>query len=437
MKNNYLQVLEWQDIKNRVEIVNPTLFHEIDKLNPGREFKVVYAKYSFGQHILLDGELQIPIKEQETIGINDPSMNDIKKLLFGNKQLANVPVGISLKNSIELYSKPRHRVAPFSIMHPGKLFALWSAFENEKSAHIGRIWNISAGARSIFLLPKISDLTSFWRLKKEFALDSELPKSSEDHWHLLKEIADKVKDSWEVEVIFFSHKWFDQNSSDWRLFKLYLMEVVWRSTSFVRDSVIFHQIFSSAQEAKKINPAPYLSDTIKHLYALGSSFYPGFVFADDDQLAPIKTFQKIFRTVYQLKYAPTIMHLDYLGRSEKSCYYSLQFPTLFESSPLSRKESTNIMTLHQIDTIMQKLLNYILDERPDLHQGPIYKWAYSIGHTYIHHNPKKFLDTITPTSLLPKIDNTLQKHRRKFSDLPFNESNIFMRGCVRAFRRIK
>ena len=93
-------------------------------------------------------------------------------------------------------------------------------------------------------------------------------------------------------------------------------------------------------------------------------------------------------------------------------------------------QGINIKDLEVIDTILQNLLDYILEERPDLHHGPIFEWARKIRHTYLHHKPDIYKNVITPTSELPDKDPILKAELKRHKKLKFCDSNSFMRGCV-------
>ena len=433
-----LQLLTWKDVRTDTMRVNPALAEEIDKLSPDDSFKIVKARYRYGQEVLKNGVLCLPDQDGYSRERSADEIHpEIRAALFSNDPNFSMPMGLTLNNSMELFLSFNNRIIPFSIMYPGKIFALWGVLDLGHSYQAGQIWSINAGARSVFILPKISEITSFWRLKKEFGLKEEMPRALEEQWNIFAELAQRqTKDPWQLEVIYFSKKWLEQKSGSWELFRSFLMTTVWNSTGFVRNNIIFEFIFSSARQSKKLKLDPYLADTIKHLYGINSGFYPGFVFADDDMLAPINFLQKVFASIYELKYAPTFMHLDYLGRTNKDCYYSLQLPTLVEFAPKNRTETTNILGLHQINTTIQQFFSYIIKDRPDLHQGPIFDWVKNAHPIYFHYRPKKFTDTILSTHLLPKFDKTLKLSLQKYRKLPFCDASIFLRGCIQIKKNI-
>lgn len=445
--NKNLSILTWKDVAEDVRKVNSALANEIDALDPDDSYKIIRARYRYGQFVLKDGVLCLPTNDGKSLEVDkyceiNPSL---KAVPLNAENEFGMPMGLTLSNSLEMFLKFHKRDIPFTVMPPGKIFALSKVLDKSESFQEGAIWSITAGARSIFLLPKISEVSSFWQLKKEFGLTEEMPQSLGDHWKTFVEIAEKdQKDPWYVDLIFFSRKWLENKDGQWKAFHLFLFNTAWTNVLFLRSKNIFEFLFSSALEKRNMRSDPYVSDTAKHLFATGAEFYPGFVVADDDTFAPIKFIQKAFTQIYELQYAPTIMHLDYLNRTEKACYYSLQYPTLMEFSPKSRIVNTNIKMLEEINALMNYFLIYILEERPDLHHGPIYSWTKNMRYQYFHNynkpSPQMAAQSnstannmIVSSHNLPKYDKHLKKSLARFkpSKLEFCSSNIFMRGAVR------
>lgn len=426
------EILTWKEARDIVFKVNPELALAIDELSPSDEYKLIRARYPFGRDILKNGDLQLP-SDKGNISIKHPDMSpEVRKLL---EYAPTMPMGIVIDKSIELYFSIDHRIIPFSSIGRGKIFALWGILDISETAHLGKIWSMMAGTRSLYMLPKISDAENFKKIDREFNVAFAAPNNLSDQWKTFSTLANhpSFPKPWYAEVIYFSGKWLENDKDvEWRLFRNYLMKKVWKSTSFLRNQVVFDFAFSMAQVEENLKPNPYLSDICKHLYHIGTGSYPGFIIANDDRAAPVSTFQDLFANIYGLKYVPIMTHPGYFMPDEplSPCYYALQCPTLLDFSPKSKKVSSKLNDLIELTGIMSCFMSYIVSNKLGLESTPIYKWAKSTGYSYFHTDSESNKN-IMPTKDLFKMDNSILNNMNKFSSLSFPENSPFFRGCIR------
>src|SRR3990167_11373570 len=115
-----------------------------------------------------------------------------------------------LHNALEMFITLEDRVIPFSINKPGNIFGLWRVLDRpneEKLSHTSVfIWNMTAGARSMFMLPKVSEALAHNKLKQGLGIGIDKPRDLLDHWKVFREIAKQPEftEDWYVEVLFFS-----------------------------------------------------------------------------------------------------------------------------------------------------------------------------------------------------------------------------------------
>ena len=428
-----VEKLTWKQARKAVMAVNPELAREIDKLDPGDDYLLIKARYPFGCNILDKGVLHIPTQDGQVCRISDSNVDPkIKGELAYAKTM---PIGVVLNRVIELYLTVYDRIIPFSMMAQGKIFALWSALEISESAHLGRVWSIMAGARSLIMLPKISDVQFYKKVKREFGLRSQAPHNLLDQWNVFSELAQhpEFPDPWFVELLFFTEKWMQNHKDEkWKLFQHFLMKTSWHETAYLRNQVVTDFAFSCALAEKNLKPNPYLTDTVKHLYSIGIGAYPGFVMAEDNLAAPVSSFQEIFSTVYNLRYFPTMVHGGYFSASDpkKPCYYSLEFPTLMTFSPKSRQNSSKREDLREIAHLMTGIKAYLLEDKLGLANTPIEKWAKRTNYHYFHTEPDE-REAILDSSKIVGEDKTLEGEHKKYNDKAFCASSPFLRGCVR------
>ncbi len=174
-----MQVLTWQDVREDVLKVNPGLVEYVDEINPSKSFRIYKVRYPFGSYILKTGMLQLVNDKGKVVNALDDSIS--KQIQSDLIYTPNMPIGVVLNRTIELYWKLDNNIITYNLMRPGRIFSLYaSLLKPGESAHDGMMWNITAGVRSLMLLPKISDASGFKRLKKEFNLTAPRPTGLHD-----------------------------------------------------------------------------------------------------------------------------------------------------------------------------------------------------------------------------------------------------------------
>jgi hypothetical protein len=252
-----------------------------------------------------------------------------------------------------------------------------------------------------------------------------------DHWQLFKHIANHANfnELWQNEILFFSEDWFKPHKKDahWYEFKLYLFREGWLQSqqSIKKEQFgLFWQKYNTLIAKRRLQPPPYLSDTLKHLLLVSSSEAPAIQPIHNSELAaPIHGLQKAILDVYQLKkdYAPTIMHSIIPNKNNNNpVYYSLSFPTLLEGTPESKHSSSTIM----LDMRDIKLLLDTLLRDPTIEQSFLKGMSFSYFHVEddIYHEIKS-------SKLIPEEDNRFND--QLFKNLSFCSTSPFWRGCIR------
>lgn len=429
-----IQILTWKQVRKDVQQLNPELTKLIDELEPTDEYVIYKLKCPWGKHLLHEGILYLPNSEGVWVKVDDPSIDPkiADDLLYN----ITMPLGMVMKNSIELYIDVLDRVIPFVFMPEGKLFGLWVSLHQDKSTsnHTGKISNIVSGSRSALFLPKISDAAAFKKLKKIFGLQCRVPETLIDQWNLLCELSrhQEFPQQWDTEVIYFSKKWLEpRDDVAWKLFKNHLLESAWEGSSYLRNQVIFDLAFSCALEEKNLKPNPYLTDTVKHLFAIGQNIYPGYEVAVDNSALPLDAFQKIFDEIYGLRYKPTMLIPGYLNEDPlASIYYSLEVPTLMAFSPRSRKVTNKFEELREIKDIMQRTIDYLREDQLRLKQTPLHRLINEVSFEYYHTDEDHYNETLQ-TIELPKVDQKIILENQKFGNKEFCDTSPFLRGCIR------
>lgn len=432
----FMEELTWDQVRDDVMKVNPEFAAVVDRLSPSKEYTVFKATYPYGSEILKRGDLYVPNKEGELVSLKHHSISShIRDSLDYN--LDSNPVTLVLHNTLELFANLHDRTIPlYGLIPSGKLFGLWRIMSPNKSHQPRFIWDMTAGARSIFMLPRISEVERHKKLKKVFHVSAEAPNKLMDHWQVFREISNhsNFHEPWNSVVLFFSKKWFEHlNEYSWLDFNRYLLKTVWEGSEFWRNEFFWDLIFSIIQKIKDIKPSPYVMDTVKYLFAIGTGDLPGFAPAIDSSAAPIKGIQEAYLDVYNLKkYTPIIMQpilFDLHNRQHRPIYYSLQFPNAVELGHKFRNRSSAITDLYEVKSLINKYLRELVSGQFKVEETPLYDFIKMGTYDYFHNNVGHYHGIKENKEIPVEDDNFLFNSRNGNDEFPITSS--FVQGCIR------
>lgn len=441
MRNNTtprLVELTWREALPAIRKVNSGMAQVIEELNLSNDHTLIKVSYPWGQHILKNGSFYLPDKKGHFVP-TDRINPTVKEKLNYNEP--SVPLGVVTNKTAELYFDTPFRTVPYILFSPGNIFGLWLTLREQRVR--SNIWEVDAdgimaGAHSLFMLPKISDVACYKKLRQAFELRAKMPVYLPDQRDMFLELAShsEFPSDWHFDVLFFTNKWIkDRKAPKWRLFREFLLDYAWQSTNFLREQVAVNLFVSSALINKNLRPNPYLSDTAKHLYAIAGGGYPGFKIADNDNSAPIKGFQQVFSDIYGLKYVPTLVHPGYLAaETSGGVYYSLELPTLFNFSPKSKKGRNKLDDLREVKHIIENTNAYMLEAIERKRDRVLHHILGSIRFDYFHTEVDEY-EGIKSTRQLLKLDETIANDERLYNNKSFCETSPFLRGCIRISRR--
>ena len=150
-----LEMLDWSDVREAVQKVNPRLVNIIDNLKLSPQHKLIKATYAFGDLIVKEGHLCLPIQESK---------------LYTQLNYSPIPLSLLLNKSSEVFVQNHDSALPLNRLQPGNFFGTFEAVNFMMHKPAASIWHVSAGARSIFMLPKISDLSGIKRLRAHYPI---------------------------------------------------------------------------------------------------------------------------------------------------------------------------------------------------------------------------------------------------------------------------
>jgi hypothetical protein len=413
---------KWADIREDVCRANPALGKVLDDFSPGEKHGFIKAKYPYGVEILNKGKIQLPTNLGTVVSLDDPL---VPARLAKKLRYSSVPIGLILAKALEVYFETDQRVMPSKIFKEGTFFGLWELFDRG-ATHSANIWSISSGARSLFMLPSISDERYHAKLKQKLGISEYAPKSMLSHVHVFREIAHAFRTihqhDWECEILFFDDGWADYDEGNHAELKLraHWLQAAWSQSLNCRsqmDYSVAWEMFSKEISRKHWKVNPYIINTIKHFIAIAEGTFPGFAPATDDSCAPVSIIQQAYIDHYLLKkYSPLIIQPSYIKNIGDYVYYSLTLPTLLEWAPKAMA-SASIMGEQKE---LKKLINLFVKAtgRNDLHLD------------YFHCEKDQLKEVRHSSEIL--IDDPRMQYLESFpNNKEFCENSAFFKGCIR------
>jgi len=426
--------IPWHMVQEKIININPELSKIINQLNIGKEFTLFEAEYPFGTTILKQGRLHIPNEQGNIVPIDDSTIpSTIRHRLTYNP----VPLSLVLENNTEGYIDIETHSTPFALLTPGDIFGSWELFDLPILKPQSSNWSFNAGARSIFMLPKISSSNAHLKLRSKYGVSPYPPKDTHAHFQIFNTLANHKDFSqpWRNKLIFFPIEWIQQqdnpNNPAWTLFFHYLLKKAWRESLHLRTHMTFELIWhslTSELDKRNLKPKRYLIDTLKHLLGISIGALPGFAPATNSQIAPIDGIQQSYTNVYGLQqYIPTIMVPSKLSISEETMpvYYSMQHPSILAYLDQIFTTRSTFRDLQDIKYLMEMLLTKLKRDKKS-----IYALLEHIKFDYFH-TEKDPSGEIRPTTDIFKGDDRFLKIAGKKDSRNFAYSASFLRGCIR------
>jgi hypothetical protein len=433
--------VNWLDIRKHIAKIEPAFTKIVDELNIDRSFPLYLAYYPYGATIADPQHMYIPKNDKEICTLTDPSIPKeiVRDLGYGKDSWA---MGMVLEKNIEVFIdlKEENSSIPWLIYKPGTFFPFAKTLSRNSTRTYApnNILTIVSGTRSTFMLPNIGCLTHHINLQKDYHVQSPPPKLLYEHWHIFKEIVNSnaVNSNWKSCLLYFSEKWVDHlhNDPSWLNLKMYLHELAWHHFEYRRNHIYHDIAFSRIQKKRNLKPNPYLADTAIHLFATALGGAPGYAPACDENSLPLELLQQAFVESYGLKkYYPTIMQptLFHFETDKLPVYYSLQNPSTFVFSPKSRKLSSTLFELHELEHIMKIFQEEFSKENAICSGTIISEITKKIEFNY-YHNESDRHRIIRSSSEIALEDKRYHFVSRKYKvkEATFATDAKFLRGCI-------
>ena len=429
-----LSVGNWQSVREKVATHDPRLAALIDALSLDDEYRFYTARYPYGLTFLKSGLFYLPGDGYSLTAIHEmpePIRSDLNYNVNGNA------AGIITQNKMEQFVKVENRTIPFSVYGPGSLLGLTTALDDltgQQRFNDFSVWEITSGARSVFMLPKISDMLSFNKIKKAYHLEAKKPEHYSEHWAIFSEIARKRNCDWTFEAVFFPRKLIEKlKDPACSTLESYFLEYNRQFFGYWRNLFSWQVTFSRIECLRNLKQSAHLLNTAKHLFALASGAFPAFKPATDDSFLPRRLIQEVYLNEYGLKdYIPVIMEPSELHPGE-ILYYSLSLPISVEYSPKSAAGSSNINDLEDLMGLLQRYTKELVSRDLDIAKTNLYQMAQNSHFDFYHVNPEGRTDIQTIDSLIARDPRFVHDARPGNDVFPMHSS--FFKGCIALFKQ--
>jgi len=429
----------WEDIRERVANVQPVFANIVDNLGVDKKFPLYLAYYPYGA---MKGDTQstfIPEADGGYYRLSDPNAprEIIKHLGYG---IGSAPLAMLLEKNLELFVDlpDEGLIIPRLLYKPGDIFPFGRILSNKNNHKYppNGVLSLTSGARSVFMLPNIGCATNYCNLQRDFNVQSPPPKFLYDHWNVFREIVNSevINCPWRSCIMYFSKNWLDQilENETWLKLKIYLHELAWSGCEFQRNRFYYDFAFSMIQKKRNLKPNPYLADTARHLIAIALGAAPGFIPACDDEALPMEIIQNSFIESYGLKkYFSTILRSANFNfeKDKLPVYYSMQYPSTQVFSPKSRKITSTLAEMRELNHIMKIFLQELRKENNVCSDSIMNKIAQKIECNYFH-NKIDHHRIIQSSRKIIELDTRFTHNNTKNSDASFASDAPFVRGCI-------
>lgn len=410
-----MNLLTWQQARSDVVAINPSLSKIIDDLSPSDDHYLIKAQYSYGDSIIRHGDM--------TYSEQHPEKKVLQQLGY-----SSIPLSLVLKSSCEVFIDLDPRVIPLNIIEQGNLFGVFEVLDSNSCQMKRPIWSVTAGARTLFMLPKVSQSHQYRHLVNEFDVSEVMPHTFFDQWKVFKQIAHHEPScDWQCELLLFGKKWFQHHHDPaWHTFNNFILQKGWHQTEYLRSEHSFcflWQLLNEAITELRLKPSYYQFDTVKHLITMQLGGFPGFVPAKrSSSSAPISLIQDAYVNVYQLKdYLPILIHPGIIRNSEQPVYYSLGMPTLPEGGA-AQSSRGKLKELKTIKLIMEQF--FLAVKETSL---PIPDCLRKIKYRYFHTN---YDSDVHLSEDLPRFDRSFIELENVYQGRTFPTTGQFTRGCI-------
>src|SRR3990167_4417091 len=192
-KQPIIEEITW-DIARKSFSKGCKLLKIIDDISPSKKLTLVRVRYPYGSIIVQNDTLHLPVSGSKTVPLNS---RELPSKWFDLLSYQSIPLGIITENTIEIFSETNEKIFSVALSGPntGMELGIVEVFGSTAA------YTVTSGARSLYMIPRISKTCSHKKLRREFGISSPPPKRLIDHWHIFKELYESpaFEAKWESE----------------------------------------------------------------------------------------------------------------------------------------------------------------------------------------------------------------------------------------------
>ncbi len=390
----------WHNVKEKVAQVSPALAQIINQLDP-THLSLELGTFQYGEEIA--------------------SFANRSSFLLLDK---------TCEGFFEFDGKPK----TYGLIKPGEMGLTGCLLDLPTPLCQISNWKITAGCRSAFMLPKISDYEFHKKVQKAHNISADKPDEAHAQWYVFKEIAATMED-WQCQVLFFSEDWKKHlKDPAWAQFYTFLLQQYHQHQPYNEQITLLKMIMGIVQKERDVRfSLPHTEDML-YLFKLGLGMVPGFRFASSEDHLPLKLIQKTYLEHYGLEYAPLVVTPDYLNwqnNKESPLYVSFNLPTSYYCSPRVNAALSNARELHQLAWDFKKLQDYILSQNLLTETSTLHQFLLAWDVLFYH----KKMDGYARFKPIEQIQGKLPASQWDFAKNKFPLHSPFWQGCASISRK--
>lgn len=384
-----LEILTVDEGLKYIDDTNADLKEIFEAVRGNTVLKLIKLKYFYCDALVHQGNFKLP-----------PQIIDEISLAELNIDYCCIPLTFLLNKSCEVYLGSSERIMPLSNIAAGNFFGASEVtswlFDDPRPG----LWNVTAGGRSAFMLPSITDQAGHRRLKQYYSFEENAPQTLLSQANIFAKINRASPQPWCIKVLVFTKDWFMNPDIRERLLP-FIFKLGWKQSQRLKDQITLDylsEVFGHIIKKRRITIPAVILDKIKHLLMIADSTLPGFAPVLDDAIFPLENIQKAYLDHYQLKqYAPIILQSKFLS-SQIPVYYFLNYP--YFSSAYKK----GLKTLSGELRLTQKILQNCLSEFKKTTDPRLFNHIEKVKYNYFY--PESRLENILSTEMLPIHDKS-------------------------------
>lgn len=396
----HVQTLSWGEARSKVTKANPSLAKIIDQLNPdGKALRLTLATFGYGEEIA--------------------SFSNSATFLLLDK---------TCEGFFEFQDKPK----TYGLVKAGEMGLTGHLLDLPTPLLQSLNWKITAGARSVFMLPKISDNEFHRKIEKAYNISMRKPDEPHMQWQVFKGIA-AANPHWTCQVLFFDEAWKKHlNDPEWAAFHHFLLQQHHRHQPYNEQVTLLKMAMGLVQQERKVRfPLAHTEDML-YLFQLGLGMVPGFRFAHHEEALPLSLIQNTYLKYYGLKeYAPLILIPDYFNwqnKKEPPLYASFNDTSSYYLSPRDNQTLSNAKELHLLTGSFKKLHDFILNHNFIAKTSTLYQFLHAWEVVFYHKNTEGYPRFNSIDSILVRDQGSMREWQNDCLKFPIHSS--FFQGCV-------